>query len=1591
MKTRAKKIWAVLLSILLLAGLVPLVEVRQLMPTAQAAVSVWNGVYSSNDGNFTQSGNNYYIRSAQALAYFIYTIGTNRQSYSGSTVYLDVDVDMNSRELINAWGSTYDSQYFQGIFDGQNHTIYNLKVTSSDHRVGLFRSAENATFKNLVFYHPYAYCSGNKNGVGALVGYFRGSCSFEHIQSVDGTIQGYQEVGGIAGEGQGSRAVFKYCKNSSQVTASEARGGGILGYWNTDEYLEMQFCENTGVISIDKQAGGICGESKGRFDASNCVNSGAVTSANQDAGGIISKIQDDDSTIINCSNSGTIRGSAATGGIGGYFGDNSNNPTYTITRNENTGTVISSGGYAGGIVGEISSENLSSIQENINSGNVTGYDKTGGICGFYHGGGYCYNNTNKAANISSTSNDAGGIFGSLMNKMVEFRFCYNTAAVTGCGSVGGIVGYGYDGDCYHTFYRCFNYGNITCSGDYAGGLMGLKKKGTGTTFTECFNLGVIKSNKDTGGLEGHNYNHTVFERCFNRGAVSYYSSSACSKGGIIGHSGDNKDIVTMKDCFNTGAVSGGEYGGGLVGYVRSSDSNDQKYTVANSYNAGLVSGASDANASFIAHNGGPYTNDYYVDLLHTGVGQGTAVTLDELKSAEMPSNLSSNFVQDTWGVNNYYPVHSWWRDNYFRFPVTLISDGNVVTSGDYFYNMPLSAQKTTKAGYNFTGYYTEETGGTQVIGSNGGVITVGVTAPTDTQSLQLSAETAPYVYAQPVTFYAHFTPRHDVQYLVEHCLMNTDGTSYTVYETVSRSDGTADASKSHDALVKSYVGYIYDAAASGDETVIAADGSTVIKLYYTRYQYSVTLGTAEGVASVSGDGSHYHGESVTVSAELEEGYDFSGWISSDTGLVANSESQNYTFSMPMSDIELTPSAQRKHYSVTFMNGSTQLHCVDVLHGQTPVYSGATPTRPAGVENNYVFIGWTLADTEPDAADVYYTANTLPPATGDATYYAYFTSQTNVYTITWAYLGGSVIKVDSVAYGSTPAYSGPTPTKASNAQYSYVFNGWSPEITTVTSNKTYYAQFTPVQRSYTVTWANYDGSVLKQDSGILYGVTPTYVGDTPAREETAEYTFTFSGWSPNVTSVKGDVTYTAVFSAEKKKYTVSWKNYDGTFLETDEDVLYGTIPTYDGAVPTRAGDLNYSYTFSGWTPSVAEITGDTVYTANYSVSVRKYTITWLDDDGTLLRTDAVDYNTVPVYNGLTPQKPSDAQYTYTFIGWTPEIAAATEDATYTAQYSHAVRTFTVTWVNYDGTVLETDTMLHYGDMPSYDGETPVKPQDELYSYTFSGWSPSITAVSYDVTYTATFSNGEVHYAIRWLDEDGTLLRTDYLSHGDLPEYGTPPSKESDGTYVYTFNGWSPEIVRVEGDAEYVATYEKSKITNTFVWKNYDGSLLAVTSVEIGETPVYPGEQPHRNATLTRHFSFAGWDPVPASINTSSTFTAVFDAQDHIWAEGETSEATCTSGAAVEYTCTACGYKKTETVSESLEHVWGEWFVVTDSTNDELGLERRYCSVCNAMEQRPLDELAEGTQTTPVRKRAKIFDWIIGLIHKLFDLVSKLAKK
>ena len=281
-----------------------------------------------------------------------------------------------------------------------------------------------------------------------------------------------------------------------------------------------------------------------------------------------------------------------------------------------------------------------------------------------------------------------------------------------------------------------------------------------------------------------------------------------------------------------------------------------------------------------------------------------------------------------------------------------------------------------------------------------------------------------------------------------------------------------------------------------------------------------------------------------------------------------------------------------------------------------------------------------------------------------------------------------------------------------------------------------------------------------------------------------------------------------------KFTVIWKNYDGTVLETDENVTFGSTPTYNGATPTRTGTAEYTYTFTGWTPSLSNVTGDVTYTATFEQTKSKYTITWKNYDGSVIKTEEVEYGKTPSYTGTTPVKPSDSQYSYTFSGWSPSVSQVTGDATYTAQFSQTAATFTVTWKNDDGTILKTDTNQSYGSTPSYTGATPTKKATAEYTYTFTGWTPAITSVTGDVTYTATYSQTKKTYTIIWQNYDGSTLKTDILEYGAMPSYtGTTPTRASDGNFEYKFKGWTPTISSVTKGTVYRAEYTASKITTT----------------------------------------------------------------------------------------------------------------------------------------------------------------------------------
>ena len=70
---------------------------------------------------------------------------------------------------------------------------------------------------------------------------------------------------------------------------------------------------------------------------------------------------------------------------------------------------------------------------------------------------------------------------------------------------------------------------------------------------------------------------------------------------------------------------------------------------------------------------------------------------------------------------------------------------------------------------------------------------------------------------------------------------------------------------------------------------------------------------------------------------------------------------------------------------------------------------------------------------------------------------------------------------------------------------------------------------------------------------------------------------------------------------------------------------------------------------------------------YIVTIPRYTVNWLNDDGEVLTSTQVTYGEVPEIPFDTVDKDDDSRYSYEFIGWTPEIVAAYSDAEYTAVF------------------------------------------------------------------------------------------------------------------------------------------------------------------------------------------------------------------------------------------------------------------------------------------------------------------------------------
>ena len=131
-----------------------------------------------------------------------------------------------------------------------------------------------------------------------------------------------------------------------------------------------------------------------------------------------------------------------------------------------------------------------------------------------------------------------------------------------------------------------------------------------------------------------------------------------------------------------------------------------------------------------------------------------------------------------------------------------------------------------------------------------------------------------------------------------------------------------------------------------------------------------------------------------------------------------------------------------------------------------------------------------------------------------------------------------------------------------------------------------------KEKYDVVFENEDGTELQSEK-MEYGDTPEYKGEEPEKESTAQYSYTFAGWEPEINPVTGDITYKAVFDEVLNKYDISFdlgggtldgesgtvvKNYDyGTVFELPAPVREGYRFLYWKGSQYNAGD---SYTVDG---------------------------------------------------------------------------------------------------------------------------------------------------------------------------------------------------------------------------------------------------------------------------------------------------------------------------------------------------------------------------------------------------------------------------
>lgn len=596
-------------------------------------------------------------------------------------------------------------------------------------------------------------------------------------------------------------------------------------------------------------------------------------------------------------------------------------------------------------------------------------------------------------------------------------------------------------------------------------------------------------------------------------------------------------------------------------------------------------------------------------------------------------------------------------------------------------------------------------------------------------------------------------------------------------------------------------------------------------------------------------------------------------------------------------------ATRQNFTVTWANyDGTTLYTETVKAGTTPVYSGTTPQKSADSDYTYEFAGWNNSSTAED----WYVGD-LPSVNANVTFYAKYSRKVrsqNTCAITWDWQGPSSYQLtnlpSTISSGSSirlPTIDTKSITDSSTGDV-YTWNGWYIDNTKydngatvkITEDTTISGRWDVTRtkvNEYTVKWVlpTDDGEkILETDTGVKAGEQPIYNGEAPEKENDENYVYNFSGWSSNKTATKGaandklpgvtkDTTYYAIFTKTARKGSnysiVTWKNYDGTVLETDE-LQNNSAPDYKGNVPLKSSTAQYSYQFKGWSTaqdstsytdekSLPKVTGDVTYYAVFQENLRSYTITWMNNDGKVkVKTTQVEYGKIPTYEGLeTPTKASSGDENYKFIGWSTKSnvvvdasstytpTACKGNTTYYAVFLRVQKQYTVVqWLNADNSVLK-EVKVERGTSTSdltYDG-TPTYTNDSNCDYTFTGWSDPVTVT----------------------DTDGSIISISYIAqYTKTPKAPTSflNNVENSGVLVHCKSGDHLDVDNIVFDGSFTAGTVKQDASGNYT--------VDVTLTDLSEYQrvfnMFSSNAIHKNATATVGTLTLTWD------STSNKWTA-----------------------------------------------------------------------------------------------------------------------